>query len=1290
MKGKKNLLVVGLLASLVLTGCQKKPEPTPTPGPEEGETESKKVESVTLNKKTLTLEEEGSETLTATISPADAENKGLKWESNNEDVAMVNGLGKVRALTAGTATITVSSVEDPTKKDECVVTVTAKDRTVAVTGISLNAQTLSLDKGEKEVLVATIAPRDATNKEVTWTSSVPAVATVSESGLVDAKAKGQTVITVASVANPQITASCTVTVIDNYIPVNSVRISSTDTHYNADTDTLELQDVDRPLGQLTVTVKGLNDDNQEVDPTNARVTWSVQSGADVVTVSSSGQVTALKVGQAVVRATSEDNTAKFDDVNINVIAESEKDHTVHVDSIAWGADLPTSLNFGEEKSFSVAVSPSNTNYTRVNVTFEGGSLDNTYATLTRVSNNVFKITAKQAVGQVNLVANAEDQVNSPAQIQASISIVDPIVHVTSIELDASLNDLVLFKGDQLDLVSGGKFTVLPAGATNKSVVYNSSNEEVLSVSSSGKLTALKPGTSTITITSVQDNSVSNHFDVTVKNIQVDRIEGIPSEKTMEKDTTFSLTPTVVYKDNTTGGSVSYASNDSTVVSVNANGLLTAHKTGTATITVTATAANTGDPVVSVPCAVTVVDTKPVISAMIKPQSVLNYEQRTLEANLTSTVDLYTQSTMDRGDFYEGSDEELMYKVGDKGLFKYEPTVQARYNGESEDRNYEGTVSFTKTLQVKSGTEYVDADSADYTLEADGVRFNSSAVGKQFKLSVTPASSDNYNIKETIGFSTIEFVVIKGYNAYNLAGLSLFSNVGVSSEHPIDWETYRTENGINAALLDAKDGIVLHNDIIVSEDIIPAGGKFSKAYWDYYLATTSGQSDLTAWMGTIGVTTEEEARAIINDSPKDYQTLLERETNSFDEDFTLEGNFFSVDMSSLKPIVKSDSDSLVDWYNGDGSHAQFFGINASTADRDPINGISTAADKVAFKNFQLIGNGSIATTDQKAIKLAKGGMIGLKTNSVELSLSNVLAHGLFIAFFTEAFNDTQVARGSLDLERTKIYDLYSSAFYFYGTKNNVIDDSWMTQSSGPLFFMDEHKDHGYEWVPGAKFYPVEVDCANTYVNNPVQGNEPWFESHTGADSLVQNYFVDGGDPTVSPVPAQGLPGGWIGLYGMGLYTSEAPETVRNQAKTITLKDGDDRYINFIAADINASHFGDNVYQQLQGYIRIVNGDGTADLSMTKTTKTEIAGHKMPTQLATDVAPIIITGSNGGVAYIGSDFSDHGKEDATNLAQLMTSSYISYYLDPVLGMAQSEAGYFIGILVGAYNIKGNWAA
>ena len=113
-------IFVGLLA-----GCgPKEPEPTPTPMPT-----TVSVTGVSLDKTSLTLVEGSSETLTATISPDNADNKKFSWKSSATGVATVDDSGKVTAVKAGSATITVTTA-DGGKTASCSVTVTEAPKIV--------------------------------------------------------------------------------------------------------------------------------------------------------------------------------------------------------------------------------------------------------------------------------------------------------------------------------------------------------------------------------------------------------------------------------------------------------------------------------------------------------------------------------------------------------------------------------------------------------------------------------------------------------------------------------------------------------------------------------------------------------------------------------------------------------------------------------------------------------------------------------------------------------------------------------------------------------------------------------------------------------------------------------------------------------------------------------------------------------------------------------------------------------------------------------------------------------
>ena len=179
-------------------------------------TDDSVVSEVSLNKTNMTLETGKSDQLTSTVTPVNAINKEVIWtvQSQSENnVVTVSSSGLVTGNNVGTAVIRVTSVANPSKYAECTVTVTAA--LIPVAGISLNKTTVFLEAGQSEQLTSTVAPENATNKEVIWTvqsQSTSNVATVSSTGLVTGNNVGTAVIRATSAADPNKNDECTVTV----------------------------------------------------------------------------------------------------------------------------------------------------------------------------------------------------------------------------------------------------------------------------------------------------------------------------------------------------------------------------------------------------------------------------------------------------------------------------------------------------------------------------------------------------------------------------------------------------------------------------------------------------------------------------------------------------------------------------------------------------------------------------------------------------------------------------------------------------------------------------------------------------------------------------------------------------------------------------------------------------------------------------------------------------------------------------------------------------------------------
>ena len=241
------------------------------------------VQSVGLNKTELALEVGKTGTLEAKVEPSDATNKNVTWSSSNSEVATVDN-GVVTAVSAGEAIITVTT-EDGAKTATCKVTVNAP-QTVPVTGVTLDKAELTLEKGSTGTLTATVAPQNATNNTVTWSSSNPEFVTVAN-GTVTAVSAGTATITVTT-ADGNHKATCTVTVIPKTVQVSGIQVQGSASVYVGGST------------KLTATVTPTN-------ATNQKVTWD-SNNESVATVGTDGTVTAVSAGTATITATAQDGS----------------------------------------------------------------------------------------------------------------------------------------------------------------------------------------------------------------------------------------------------------------------------------------------------------------------------------------------------------------------------------------------------------------------------------------------------------------------------------------------------------------------------------------------------------------------------------------------------------------------------------------------------------------------------------------------------------------------------------------------------------------------------------------------------------------------------------------------------------------------------------------------------------------------------------------------------------------------------------------------------------------------
>ncbi|WXJ91295.1 hypothetical protein MTCOM_02530 [Moorella thermoacetica] len=192
--------------------------------------------------------------------------------------------GPTRSITRAEAVVVL---------DRALTETTPPAEAVKVTGVSLDRNTLSLSVGSTVQLKATVSPDNATNKEVTWSTSDEKIATVDDQGNVKGVAAGTATITVTT-ADGSFTDTCEVTVVR--------RSGGGGGGGGGGSSTVSVTGVSLDKTSLTMTVGATAQLTATVTPSNATnksVTWSSDKTA-VATVDASGKITAVAPGTATI------------------------------------------------------------------------------------------------------------------------------------------------------------------------------------------------------------------------------------------------------------------------------------------------------------------------------------------------------------------------------------------------------------------------------------------------------------------------------------------------------------------------------------------------------------------------------------------------------------------------------------------------------------------------------------------------------------------------------------------------------------------------------------------------------------------------------------------------------------------------------------------------------------------------------------------------------------------------------------------------------------------------------
>lgn len=344
------------------------------------------------------------------------------------------------------------------------VNVTVRSSDAPVTAVTVSTDSLELEAGETATVTATVTPSYATNPNIRWTTSNPNVATV-ENGVITAVNAGEAIISVVTEDGGfsdevAVTVTKDVPVEEIYTNAGVVRLAKGDTN--------------------TVKYFILPTDATETD-----VIWECDN-IDVATVYN-GVITAKGAGTATVTVKSVDGVHS---ASVLVIVNNG---IVDVTGVALNKSV-IDLELTQNAELKAIVMPSNASDKTVTWTSSNESV-------AKVTNGVVIAVAE---GTATITATTAD---GSFTATCTVNVKIPTVAVGGVTLDSTSANLKV--GGTMTLTA----TISPANATDKTLTWTSSNEDVAKVEN-GVVTAMGEGTATITVTTADGNFTAT-CDVTV-------------------------------------------------------------------------------------------------------------------------------------------------------------------------------------------------------------------------------------------------------------------------------------------------------------------------------------------------------------------------------------------------------------------------------------------------------------------------------------------------------------------------------------------------------------------------------------------------------------------------------------------------------------------------------------------------------------------------------------------------------------------------------------------------------
>jgi uncharacterized protein YjdB len=348
--------------------------------------------------------------LTANILPSDATNKTVAWSlSNGTGQAIISSSGLVTAVTNGTVTAKATATDGSGTSG--TLTITISNQIIPVSEITVKSEnginTIGVNKGSQQLL-ANVLPLNATNKGVIWSViNVSGQATISQTGLLTAVSSGTVTAKATATDGSGIFGTLVITILNQFIPVNAVSVTSTGNESSITSN--------RGTLQLIANILPSN-------ATNQTVTWSISNLTGEASINSSGLVTAEKDGLVLATATTKDGSGISGTFSISIFNQLVPVEEIIVNTESGSNIIPeikSSLQLRAQVTPSIATYKT-VNWSVKNVT--GRAIISPSGLVTAVDEGIVSVTATATDGTgVNGTIEIEIKSNKDKSIIAFLS-----------------------------------------------------------------------------------------------------------------------------------------------------------------------------------------------------------------------------------------------------------------------------------------------------------------------------------------------------------------------------------------------------------------------------------------------------------------------------------------------------------------------------------------------------------------------------------------------------------------------------------------------------------------------------------------------------------------------------------------------------------------------------------------------------------------------------------------------------------------------------------------------------